>query len=796
MSLCHLVTLSPNHPITQSTFTQLVNTAFKTYHSLLALSRSPLASSALVEPALVLDNVSPSPEERGQALRLVLRWAVSRLAPVRPTYPLGVHRPLDDPTWRDPLWWRYNLLRHRYLEPIHPDDFVEGGRYTETLMALTGIPTQDVFFDERNRAVREIAAILWQQFMEGQANEVLRSLALTEALTPLERHPDLLALLGVASTFDQVFPRALLLRMATGEALPDPAKGLRGLIRRRLLLSSKDGEELWLSEPLQRAVYEQQPLELRNERQRRAAEHFLAAGDPIRAALHLRRGHAYEQAAQLLLGAREELLADLDLEALRTVLQVFGEEEVQPATWLELQILLCDVCMRLGRQAEALAACRAGIQVAATNRDQARLYRRMGKLYEEHNQLHALGYYEQAVKGFPTTDPELLDVLKDRAWLHIFRQEWDRAEADLGFALAHTPDAAQSQQADICDALASLHRRKGAYTVAVDYARRALTLRESLGDRLRVAHSLGNLGLLYTAMEEYGNAIAAYREAMATFQALGNRKSMATALLNMGMAHHLAGRLEDAVEAYNQSLQLCQAIGLPLVETKVHSNLVEALADLGDEEAARRHWIAGSRLSREHGFGDQVTYFMELRRRLSFLETIAAEPAVDVEEAQPLLMSPTLDPVDSQVTALLRRTGRVTARDLMSAAQISKATATRRLTGLVERGVLRKQGRGRGVYYVAGPQMRAWAGTEAGASADIVTHVQQIVRTHKVWLQAEYGVSNLGMLSPSTEGDPVVRLSIQFVQAPDLLRFFELERQLGQYIGQEIDLKLTSVLTD
>ncbi len=157
----------------------------RAYHSTLALSRSALANSPLVHPTLVKDEASPSAEERGQGLRLVLQWAVNQLAPGPTEYPLGEHRPFDDPTWRDPHWWRYNILRHRYLEPLHPDDFIGGGRYTESLIALTGISSSDAFFDERNRAVRDLADRLRQQLIDGQADRELQRLALQEALLPL-----------------------------------------------------------------------------------------------------------------------------------------------------------------------------------------------------------------------------------------------------------------------------------------------------------------------------------------------------------------------------------------------------------------------------------------------------------------------------------------------------------------------------------------------------------------------------------------------------------------------------------
>src|SRR5262249_21984326 len=202
-------------PTTQADagFTEHVNSAFKNYHSILALSRSPLANSGLVAPALVRDAVSPTADERGHALRLALQWAVNLLAPEPPEYPLGAPRPYDDPTWRDPRWWRYNILRHRYLEPLHPDEFVEGGRYTETLIGLTGIPSADTFFEERNRAIREVAAWLRQQLASDASGEVLQQMALEETLRPLQRRTAARALLDIAATFTGVFPRALLLQM-------------------------------------------------------------------------------------------------------------------------------------------------------------------------------------------------------------------------------------------------------------------------------------------------------------------------------------------------------------------------------------------------------------------------------------------------------------------------------------------------------------------------------------------------------------------------------------------------------
>ncbi len=144
-----------------------------------------------MQATLVLDDLSPTPEDLGRGLYIVLQWAGEQLAPATPDYPIGQMRPLDDPTWRDPLWWRYNILRHRYLEPLHPDDFVEGGRFTDTLLSLTGIPTADTFYDERNRAIREAAEVIQRELATGYANVDLQRMSLREILQPLMSVPRL-----------------------------------------------------------------------------------------------------------------------------------------------------------------------------------------------------------------------------------------------------------------------------------------------------------------------------------------------------------------------------------------------------------------------------------------------------------------------------------------------------------------------------------------------------------------------------------------------------------------------------
>lgn len=792
--------------MSQGEFTQLVNAAFKNYHSVLALARSPLANSALVKPLLVLDDVSPTADERGHALRLVLQWAVHRLAPGPVRYPIGTRRPLDDPTWRDPHWWRYNILRHRYLDPLHPDEFVPGGRFTETLTALTGIPSTDTFFDERNRAIREVAQWLWQQLQGGHATDELQQMALAAAYRPLKQRPEAEALLGVAATFDDVFPRSLLLRLATEERLPHPEQSLDYLTAHRFLLTGDAGANLWLSPVLRSFVYGRQPQARLLARHRLAATYYLEQHEPLKAAQHLQRAHRWPEAATLLLQASDDLLEELQLEELEEALQAFQRGQLSPDLWREVQILLSDLLAKSGQQTEALQACRRALAACDQPVDQARVYRRMGKLYEKHNQLHALAYYRQASERFPPNHLEFLNLLKDRAWLYILRQEWRQAESDLLLALSHMPPGRRELQADVYDALASLYRHQHQYEHAIRHAQQALALREEMGDLLRVANSFNNLGLIYNDMGDFDHAIAAYQEAMATYQKLENRGLTAGTLLNIGMAYHLDGRLAPAIQTYQECLAVCQEIGLPLVEVRAHYNLAEAYAQMEQPEPARHHWRVGYQLSLRAGFDDEAEDFLALQQQWPILQGQAEERPSPPRQSAPAgpsdWQSLELDEVARCALALAEEHGRVTARQLMKTVHISKATATRRLAALAQQGLLHRVGQGRGTFYVRGapnpppaaaPTAAPAQGVGAATPLADLERVARLLDPHGVRLQ-HCGVEALGVLSdPQAGGQP--RLVARFSRLPDVLTFLALEQELATWLKADVRLLPEALLS-
>lgn len=787
-------------------FIPLVNRALKQYQSVLALARSPLADSVLVHPLLVLDDVSPTADERGHALRLLLQWAVARLAPGPVAHPLGTERPYDDPTWRDPHWWRYNILRHRYLEPLHPDEFIDGGRFTETLIALTGITSADTFFDERNRAIREVAQRLHEQLTTGQANEELQQLALDELLRPLTAKPSAQALLAIAATFDDVFPRSLLLRMAATEQLPEPTTSLAALTAERYLLMGDGGVNLWLSPVLQRAVYAQQSATDLRRRHRAAATFYQREEETLKAAEHAIHAEDWEAAARWLLTAAPTLIDDLQTDELLALLTQFAPDGVSPECWCDLQLLAADLYRRQGQQEAALAACRQALRVATDTQQQGQLYWRMGKLYEKRNVLQALDYYERALTCFSPTAPTVIEVRKDRAWLYILRREWQAAEADLQNALSlisetaagETTSAAHSNNqlhANILDALAHLYLEQGQAAVAIGYARESLHLRERAGDPLQVAKSFNNLGNFYSRMGEVTAAVAAHDEAIQLYRRLNNQELEAETVLNQGVVYHMAARQAEAIYHYQKSLALSQPLGLLLTEVTAHANLVEAHAELAQIEAAVRHWHFAQALCQQADFMVELQELTELRTRFDLpvnAEYPSSSPVTaDVHSLPPRAL---LSPDAQAVLALAEAEATVTPKLVMARRHVSKATATRRLRELTKAGFLRKMGKGRGTVYVVAASDPA---SQPATPQPVTQHndvnetsmtIRRLLAPCVAWMTEEYQVTGVLLLRAAQRDGDTWQLGVEFQPSPTLKAFFALEQRLSEACGIKVDL--------
>jgi tetratricopeptide (TPR) repeat protein len=561
---------------------------------------------------------------------------------------------------------------------------------------------------------------------------------------------------------------------------------LESLIQQRFLVTGDDDASLWLSPVVQSYVYKQQPKEARQRRHRLAASYYEAEGDLLAAARHWHWAGHDARAARVLLPAADDLVHELQAKELIDLLRRLDGHRLAAEQRYAVYLLLADLLQRTGQPEEALDACRHALQAAEAPVAQARVYRRMGKLYESRNPLHALRYYQQAIERFAPQDPELAELYKDRGWIFSLREEWAEAEADLQKALDHAPADARALRGDIYDAIAGLYRKTGEHGRAVDYAGMGLALREEEGDLLRVAKSHGNLGLIYRAMGEFGHAITAYQEALAAYVKLGNQELVAVALLNSGAAYFLGDRRNEALEAYRQSLEISAAIGLPLIEMKAHFNLAETFAVLERYVEAASHWQSGVHLCRQHGFDDQIEDFRNLAASIPSLEVAGRDEVGEEGDNAPAEAVAELTADEEAVLALVRRERTLTPKRLMEAASVSRATATRRLTALVEKGYLQIQGKGRAVAYRLAAAPQPSHGSPAAGSDTSGGQLQSRLAAERANLQSQFAVAALGAATPPPAAG--IRLVVRFKPRPDLDTYFALRQHLSNLLGLEVDI--------
>ncbi|MBD2092545.1 CHAT domain-containing protein [Microcoleus sp. FACHB-1515] len=157
--------------------------------------------------------------------------------------------------------------------------------------------------------------------------------------------------------------------------------------------------------------------------------------------------------------------------------------------------------------------------------------------------------------------------------------------------------------------LGDAYRTIGQYERAVHLFEQALArLRSSLPDarleqawRQAEAGALVNLGIAYTAQQQFPQAIASLQQGLNLAQAIGDRQIQARALLNLGGAYLTGGQPQRAQSVFQQSLDLAQEIGDRQGEAIAWGNLGYAHRELGNFTQAIAAYQQSIAIKRELG---------------------------------------------------------------------------------------------------------------------------------------------------------------------------------------------------
>ncbi len=278
---------------------------------------------------------------------------------------------------------------------------------------------------------------------------------------------------------------------------------------------------------------------------------------------------------------------------------------------------------------------------------QAELYRERGRLAADTRRLAvATRWYEKARRSAEITkgrrtDQFLLGVQIDRAAIRYRQGKFNIAEKTLLDATKHARRLRDDRRLAHGLYLLALVSGELGRSAAVDYGEEAARLQEQNGDKLGLARTLNNLGVIHQLMGEWEDAVAYYRRSTIAYFAAGDNSGAAIIQNNVGeilsdQGNYSAAREEfaSAKETWSESAFV---IGVALASSNLGRLEARAAPSTGHERDATL-MAAGELLAQASDAFVMIggwDFVFETRMRVAELALRSGNP----EEAELLLSS-------------------------------------------------------------------------------------------------------------------------------------------------------------
>jgi tetratricopeptide (TPR) repeat protein len=190
-----------------------------------------------------------------------------------------------------------------------------------------------------------------------------------------------------------------------------------------------------------------------------------------------------------------------------------------------------------------------------------------------------------------------------RALLEAGRAE----EAARQYRLAHDRFAELDDEQGLSDSLANLasvRRRQGAYTEALDLQQRALEVYRRTSAMRKVGITLRSMAKAETELGRTADATGHATEAMTLFSALGLDLDVAQSAYTLGLARERDGDDVSAARAYERAVAFSRRAGSRYEEARALRQLGFLHAAAGDADAARDLWQMSLELFTSLGASD------------------------------------------------------------------------------------------------------------------------------------------------------------------------------------------------
>ncbi len=660
--MIHTTSLSE---VSRSQWVALVNEAFKLRREghVLDLATSPLAQSSLVAPCFLSDEPI-SADVRGRALQSVLRWAVDRLRPG------GRH------SWTALNWRPYNILHSFYIRGLKVAELAER-------MAIAN----QTLYKIRPQAIEAAAELLRHELDQPQFADERKNYALADRYNRCS--PEEQLLLRAASIFEGPVPYRWLhqLTQIGHEENAYTQTHIYKLSQERLLMNRPTHRELMVHPEIRAYLLIQlEPHESKNWHRKAGQLYDAEQQDYLAAAYHLRRGRDFEAAAHILLSHYQEVVDNLKIDELATLLREFQRTELDTVdTWARLNIVIGRIAEWQGALDVALDAYRVGLQAEDPKNKTEAFYRR-GRVFENLDIDAAQAHYQQGIEILERQgmqDALLVKLLIHHAWIFIQnRPDLERAAADLQRAREAVQFSDRQNRADLNNAWAELCFRRGELAQATRYRLRAWTVANELQDMGRMLKFEYNLGMDYAHQQRYDKALERLEAGKALAVESGNQEMAGAYYKGIANCYFWQGAYQEAVQqdllAYHNFVEA----GNKKRRAHVCYDLAEAYSELQDIAQGQRYFAEGLKMAQALGDRLLIRDFSELAHTYPTLN-----------------MDSSLNERQRTAIAYVKQHGSIANRHYRDLTGISQKQAARDLNELVERDILVRVGRGRATRY-------------------------------------------------------------------------------------------------
>ncbi|MDQ3894287.1 MAG: tetratricopeptide repeat protein [Actinomycetota bacterium] len=204
-----------------------------------------------------------------------------------------------------------------------------------------------------------------------------------------------------------------------------------------------------------------------------------------------------------------------------------------------------------------------------------------------------LGDYRGALSSYETaaaqTPGDVAALEQKLGTLHHRRGEWELAASHLEAALAALSDGDDGWRSRLQADRSLTAHRAGDHQRALELARAALELAETVDDESALAQAHNLLGILAKSSGELTRAREHLERSLPLAERLGDPSARVAVLNNLALLAREERDLERAVKLTESALSLCAAQGDRHREAALHNNLADLLNALGRSDEAMAH---------------------------------------------------------------------------------------------------------------------------------------------------------------------------------------------------------------